>query len=65
MENNLHSILDKKGLSQGELSRRTEIDRPYINRIVNRYVDNVKVETALKIARALQVPVEVIWSLED
>jgi len=64
MENNLQSVLRKKGISQGELSRRTHIDRPYVNRIVKNGVPNVRVHTALKIARAIGVPVELIWSLD-
>jgi transcriptional regulator with XRE-family HTH domain len=64
MENNLEHVLRKKGMSQGELSRRTKMDRPYINRIVRNGVPNIRVETALRIARAIGVPVELIWSLD-
>ena len=65
MENNLQNILRRKNMSQGELARRCGIERPYINRIARDLIHNVTIRTALKISRALAVPVELIWSLPD
>jgi len=56
----LKEILEKRGMSQRELARRTGIDPIYINRLANKQM-NVTMETAGKIADVLAMPVEQIF----
>lgn len=60
----LSKILYDKGWTEMELSRRTGLAQSYINRVKNsRIVPTVR--TALKICRALEVPVEEAFVYED
>lgn len=59
--NLIRETLRKKRMSQGELSRKSGVDRVHLCRIVGGHIVNPSVETAVKIARALEVSVESLW----
>lgn len=64
MKNNMAKVMQAKGITEEQLSLLTGIRQNAINPIKNsKRVP--KVDTALRIARALKVPVERIWSLSD
>lgn len=64
MKTKLSKILFEKGWTEMELSRRTGIAQSYINRVKNARVMPT-VRTALRICRALDVPVEEAFVYED
>jgi len=64
MTNNLKRILDERGMTYMDLTLKTGLDPAHISKIVK---DNkgVHVETALKIAKALDMKVEEIFVPES
>jgi transcriptional regulator with XRE-family HTH domain len=64
MKTRISRILFEKGWTEMELSRRTGLAQSYINRVKNARVTPT-VRTALKICRALEVPVEQAFVYED
>ena len=56
----IKEILEKKGMSQAELSQRVDMSIAHINRIVNGKSEPDK--TVAKIAAALDVPVHALYS---
>lgn len=64
MRNNLRKVMADKGVTEERLSALTSMTQESINRLKNTNRDP-KVTTALRIARALRVKVEAIWSLSD
>lgn len=63
MRNNILAILKKRGKSQGWLSQASGIARPQLCKTVSGKVRSPSVRTAIKIAKALGVPVEEIWKV--
>jgi len=61
MINRLQEMLNQKGVSQRTLARRVQLESPYVNRIIKENLD-VRISTALKIAKALKTKIEKIWS---
>jgi len=59
--NKLKEIRRERGLTQTQLTRRTAIPAPRLSCIENGHW-NPKKEEMEKIARALRVPVDKIWS---
>lgn len=62
--NNLISILIDKDMLQAELARACGLKREYINRIINRKISPGG-KIMLQIAKALEMPVEEIFWLEQ
>jgi len=58
--NRIQEILDKKGMTQVELSEKTDMSLAHVNRIINGKAEPVK--TVAKIAQALEVPVHALYS---
>lgn len=54
-----------KKISQTKLSELSKINRTTITLIANEKNDSFEIKTALKIAKALEVRVEEIWSVID
>lgn len=64
VRNRLRELLAERTMSQGELAKLAGLTRPTVNWIINgRYLP--KIDTALRIARVLRVPVERLWTLEE
>ncbi|MBU9728481.1 MULTISPECIES: helix-turn-helix transcriptional regulator [Diplocloster] len=63
MVNRLATIRSAKGWSQNQLALYSRVSRSTINAIENGNHLNTSVQTALKLARALRVPVEDIFQL--
>jgi len=61
MQINLAAILEDRGLTQGDLAAKAGTARTHINALVNGK-KLPTIETALRIARILEVPVEDIWA---
>lgn len=64
MKTTLSRILFEKGWTEMELSRRTGLAQSYINRIKNAHIVPT-VRTAIRICRALEVPVEEAFVYEE
>lgn len=64
LRNNLNRILFEHGLAEGELASVCQLDQGHLNRIKNGRVKPTLV-TALRIGRALGMPVNRIFYLED
>lgn len=58
--NRIQEILDKKGMTQVELSEKTDMSLAHVNRIINGKAEPDK--TVAKIAQALEVPVHALYS---
>ena len=58
--NKILQALKKKGWSQGMLARAAGLDRMYINKLIHK-TKHPSIWTALKVAKALGVPVETLW----
>jgi len=65
MDNSITKRLRDMRKSQGWLSRKTNINRPYINRLCNKKILNPRIETAFKIARAMKCLIEDIFSMNE
>lgn len=64
MLNRMQELMERRKLTEEGLETLTGISQANINRIKNgKRIP--KVDTALRIARALKVPVERIWSLSN
>lgn len=63
MKNNLQRIRWKKGWSQKQLSVLSHVTQQSISLIENDQSSNPSIKTALRLARALKVPVEKIFRL--
>lgn len=64
VKNKLKRRMEIAKKSYGWLNARTGISREYLCRLANDQINNPKIETCLKIALALDIPVEKIWSLD-
>lgn len=60
LDNNIYKILSRQNSSQAELGRKIGVKREYINHIINRKIIP-RTPLALKIAKALGVPVEEVF----
>ncbi len=64
MRYTIQDVLDRHGVSQREMARRTGLDYSYVNRLVNgRFVP--RVDKALRLAAALEVQVEDLFALDE
>ena len=63
MENFISAALQKKRKSQGWLSKAAGLNRPQICRLIAGKIENPSVRTALKVAKALGLKVEDLWTL--
>jgi len=61
LDNLILSVLKKQGKSQAWLSRAAGINRTHLHKIIAGKVPNMRVSTAVEIARALGVSVEKLW----
>lgn len=64
LTNNLSRLMAARGITEEELSRRTGIRQNSINPIKNGK-QMPKLDTALRIAKAMRLPVTRIWSLSE
>ncbi|MBG9788037.1 helix-turn-helix domain-containing protein [Brevibacillus laterosporus] len=64
MRNNLKEILEERGIKQKWLQERVGLSRTALNRVING-LSIPSLEAALRIAKVLEIPVEVIWQLDD
>jgi len=60
----IEDVLEEKGVKKSQLSRRLGIAPQSLNKIIKVTKGNAKIETALKIAKALDVDVNRIYRLE-
>lgn len=63
IENRIKEVLRDKGIIPTELAKTIGVSDSYMSRIISAHVPNVTVKTALKIAHALDVKVENIFTL--
>ena len=63
--NQIKSRLKEMGKSQTWLAIETKLALPYINNIVNDKITAPKITTAIKISRAMNMPIESLWSFEE
>lgn len=54
----LKKMRTKKGLSQGDIFKRTGMERAYISRLENGQVDDPRLTTVVVLARALDMSVD-------
>ncbi|MBG9775844.1 helix-turn-helix transcriptional regulator [Brevibacillus laterosporus] len=64
MRNNLKGILEERGIKQKWLQERVGLSRTALNRVING-LSTPSLDAALRIAKVLEIPVEVIWQLDD
>jgi DNA-binding XRE family transcriptional regulator len=64
MRNDLGRVLYRRNLREQDLARRAGLTESHLNRIKNGRV-MPSVETALRICRALELPVESVFHLDD
>jgi len=64
MKNRLIEILKEKGKSQGWLAYECRMNVTEINKIIRKET-NIGIETAFKIAKALNLSIEEIWTEEE
>jgi len=64
MKNNIYKILLDKNMIQAELADKIGVKREYINRIINNKV-NPSVILGIKIAEALETPMEKVFILNE
>lgn len=62
MENKINKVINRKKMSQSELAQKVGIKREYLNRIINNHI-SPSVYLAIRIARALKIPVEELFFL--
>mgnify|MGYP001713493298 CR=1 len=63
MENKLQELRWKKDWTQKQLSIRSNVPQSVISSIENNQMENPRIYTAIKLARALSVSVEDIFKL--
>jgi len=63
LANRLREEREKRGWTQGELAARTELSRKTVNTVENR-VFTPSALVALKLAEALEVPIEQLFWIE-
>ena len=61
----LQSMMQRRGLSQTELSRRSGVPQPMISDIINKNVLNPRITTMLKLATALKCAVDDLIEEDD
>jgi putative transcriptional regulator len=62
LDNNIHRVIREKNMTQGDLAQMVGVRREYLNRIINRKITPT-VPLGIRIARALEVPVEELFIL--
>ncbi len=62
MDNNIYRVIRQKDMTQADLANMVGIKREYINRIINRKITPT-VPLGMRIARALEVPMEDLFVL--
>jgi len=63
MNNNICRMIHAKNMTQANLAEKVGIKREYLNRIINSKV-NPTVPLGMRIARALEVPMEEVFIIE-
>ena len=64
MENKIFDVIREKEMTQAELANRVGVKREYINRIIHSKITPT-VSLAMRIANALEVTIEDLFSLEQ
>jgi putative transcriptional regulator len=62
VNNNINQIIRQRKMTQADLAKMVGVKREYINRIINRKVTPT-VPLGMRIARALEVPMEDLFVL--
>lgn len=62
MKNKISKIIRERKMTQGDLAAKVGIMREYLNRIINRKI-TPSVNLAMRIAKALNMPVEDVFKL--
>ena len=63
MDNNIYQVIRRKDMTQADLAKMVGVKREYMNRIINRKVTPT-VPLGMRIARALEVPMEDLFVIE-
>ena len=63
MDNHIYRVVQQKNMTQADLANMVGVKREYMNRIINRKVTPT-VPLGMRIARALEVPMEDLFLLE-
>ena len=63
MDNHIYRVIRRKDMTQANLADMVGVKREYINRIINRKVTPT-VPLGMRIAKALEVPMEDLFVLE-
>ena len=58
--NYLKRIVNERNISWSELSRSTKIDRATISKIASNKVKGMRIDTAYRLARSLDIPIETL-----
>ncbi len=64
MDNNIYKVIQGKNITQNDLAKMVGVRREYINRIIHRKITPT-VSLALRIAKALKMPVEDLFIIEQ
>jgi transcriptional regulator with XRE-family HTH domain len=59
--NRINACLNERNMTRAELIELTEIDPSHLAKIINGKKKNLNVTTAIKIAKVLEYPVEVVF----
>jgi transcriptional regulator with XRE-family HTH domain len=59
--NRINACLNERNMTRAELIELTEIDPSHLSKIINGKKQNLNITTAMKIARVLEYPVEVVF----
>ena len=64
IENKLKDIIDERGIKQIWLAEKSKVSKATLSNIVNgRHLPSV--EVAIRISKAIKIPIEEIWIVHD
>ncbi len=61
----LKRLRELAGISQGELARRAGINRPTISQLESGQIKNITVETAKRLAKALEISLDMLVGMNE
>ena len=63
MSNNIKKIIDSKGLKIGFVAETAGVSRQNLSRLINYPVKSTNLDTAIKICKALDEPLENVFTI--
>lgn len=61
MKNRIKALIKKQGTSQGKVAKQLGMDPSYLNKIVNKVVEDPLLSTAFQISNVLGAPLEEVF----